>query len=77
MQASMVVRDVVCRVCSRSFRREGDKGDTSVWMRGGNLLVNREELPNVKYVETGIEAEEAWPFTQQTSRELGDTGLST
>ncbi len=39
------------------------KRDTSVWMRGGNLLVNREELPNVKYVETGIEAEEAWPFT--------------
>ncbi len=39
------------------------KRDTSVWMRGENLLVNREELPNVKYVETGIEAEEAWPFT--------------
>ncbi len=39
------------------------KRDTSVWMRGGNLLVNREELPNVKYVETGIEAEDAWPFT--------------
>ena len=60
MQSSMVGRDVVCRICSRSFRREGDK---SVWMRGGNLLVNREELPNVKYVETGIEAEEAWSFT--------------
>ncbi len=51
------------------------KRDISVRMREGNLLVNREELPNVKYVETGIEAEEAWPFTHPDLRRA--RGLST
>ena len=56
-----VVRDVVCEVCSRNFRRERvTRQDISVLMRGG---VSSEVPPNAYSVKDGSGVEEVWQCT--------------
>ena len=58
-QASTVVRDVVCELCSRSFRRKVTSRGTNVWTRDRSQCANSEVQHSVHSARSGLRAEGA------------------